>query len=157
MLREYLINILKKKDNRNNYIFTDEDRQRSADIKKAKHDLELKRIEVEKEKLRLQLERERLDFKAEFGNDNTAEILKPLMDIMVAWKAGAPNSKPTLTNAPASMPDEQIKKIISMQPKAYIKAAKKAPKDIVIKQIVDTQGVSEKDALRAYDIIMEEY
>jgi len=156
MYLKNVINALMNKDKRNNYTFTDEDRERSQAIKKAKHEAELNRIAFENKKAEMDMRKLELDFKEEYGskNEGMKEILELVTPIIKSMQNG---SKTPSAPVPASITEDDIRKFIEVQPKAYIKLAKKAPKSEVLAGVMMKFKLNEEQANKAYDILMSEF
>jgi len=150
------------KDKRYNYTLTDEDRDRALEIRKEKH--ELAKLEFEMQRKRLELEQKKmdLDFKAEYGNDNNIqEIMIPVLQILQSMKTGANSSTtPPISKAPvlpSNLTDEDIREFIKAQNPTYIALAKKAPKSEVLAGVMQKFKLDERQANKAYDILITEF
>jgi len=168
-----LWNILKKKDPRANHIFTEDDQKKSQEVKQAMHDIKMRRLDAERARADYELAKYENKIIEEFGDEDEGSNneLAALQTILTPFftKSQQGNNgqqaddfySPPTNNSPAvvqnNITDEDIKSFISSQPKAYIQMAKKAPKNMVIQQSMNKMGLTEQQALRAYDILQEEF
>jgi len=165
--------ILKKKDPRANKQFTEEDQKKSQEVRQLQHDIKMRRLDAERARADYELAKYENRIKEEFGDDedeNEGQELAALQTILSPFfnKQQQPGQEgfysPPTDTSPSfqvenknEITDEDIKSFIKSQPKMYVKMAKKAPKSMVIQQSMNKMGLTESQALRAYDILQEEF
>lgn len=171
----------KKKDNRNNYAFDDDDRKASKEIREKRKEIELLKLEREFEMHKLRMEREKLqlqrdieDIQAEFEddepiaeNESTETALLKIFGPMIAQKIMNSNSvvadSPPLNVSPSppqqpqnTFSDDELRQIWEQTPKMARKMAKNYDDDTIRKVISNKLNITDKDTLdRALRIVRE--
>lgn len=164
--------IFKKKDPRANKQFTEDDQKKSLEVRQAMHDIKMRRLDAERARADYELAKYENKIKDEFGDEDEGDdgelaALQTILTPFFSKKQEVQGSQdgfyshPTnfspSANVPNNITDEDIKSFIKSQPKMYVKMAKKAPKNMVIQQSMSKMGLTEAQALRAYDILQEEF
>jgi len=138
-----IFDIFRRKDNRNNHSFSDEERENSVEIRTGKAELRRIKNQIEIERQKLQLEEARAELEETrselYGDDDPAEeqpeswdqmAMKALMPMLLSKFAGnaVPASASTIVtdNAITDLTDEQLIEIMEkLAGKAKIKMLKK--------------------------------
>ena len=143
------------------YSLSDEDRERALIIRNEKHKNQILTLEAERKIIELKAKKAELDFKEEYGSDNNmTEIIMPVMEILKSMKTAQPSTTPVLNNGKTAVfnpTEEDIREFIKVQPKEYIKLAKKRPKSEVLAGVMMKFKLNEEQANKAYDILMTEF